>query len=250
MIDILRVALNESGRGYSPDRVVADPELNLAFIAACRNHGLTASDADLNRALLNLRKHGGLKDRKSIRSTFDDSNYRFAAEIAVRFLERSKGTTLDQIICDPELGRELVEVARQISPGYSDLQYKWAALALRKTRKLSPELVAQVSPPIAVHRFTTAGLDTSALPIDQGLYLFHTSGETLYIGESENLRRRIEKHLDHSDNRDLARWFWEFPREKVHLELQVLANTTSNKVRRALEMELIRSRNPLFNVKR
>jgi hypothetical protein len=70
------------------------------------------------------------------------------------------------------------------------------------------------------------------------------------VGEAESLRNRIGKHLDHSDNKGFARWMWEQGIDQLFLELQVLDSSISQKVRRALERELIRSRNPHFNIQR
>jgi excinuclease UvrABC nuclease subunit len=82
----------------------------------------------------------------------------------------------------------------------------------------------------------------------QGIYIFYSTTATLYVGESENLRKRIGKHLDHSDNRGLAHWFWEHGFSGVQLELRVLPETTSHRVRCAVERELILSRKPVFNI--
>ena len=103
MRDALVEAFDAASDGYSTDRVVADAELNLRFVAACRERGLQECAADLNRALLNLRKSGGLTGRPRAKQTHfpEEDEYRFAAEIAVRFLERRDGTgrTRDPGIC-------------------------------------------------------------------------------------------------------------------------------------------------------
>jgi hypothetical protein len=54
--------------------------------------------------------------------------------------------------------------------------------------------------------------------------------------------------MDHSDNRGLARWLWEHGTDAVYVEWQVLPPTTPTRTRKAMETELIRSRQPLFNV--
>ena len=46
--------------GFSTDRVLADPDLNAAFVSACREQGLDESPEKLNRQLLNIRKAGKL----------------------------------------------------------------------------------------------------------------------------------------------------------------------------------------------
>lgn len=251
MKETLVAALDATGQGFSADRVVADPTLNTAFLRECARLGVVSPPAELNRALLNLRKGGLLAGRKSKRTTFaDEGDYRFAAEMAVRFLERRDGASLDEVICDPQRASEFDQLAAQIAPGYASLQYRWAALNVRKSSRLKPELLAKIARPIAVLSYRVEEIDPRRLPATQGLYLFFTKSAALYAGESENLRKRIEKHLDHSDNKGLAKWLWTHGKERLHLEIQVLASGTSTQVRRALELELIRSRSPEFNIKR
>jgi hypothetical protein len=237
--------------GNSVDRVVVDPELNAEFAVECQRLGLAGAPATLNRALVNLRKAGHLRGLKS-RSPApgDDDAYRFAAEIAARHMERRDGVTLDDILCDPALAAEFDKLAESISPEFSSLQYRWAALNLRKASRLSPELLARIAPPCEVHSLSIIGLSLDAVPNAQGLYLLHTRETSLYIGEAENLRNRIRKHLDHSDNKGLARWIWDQGTAELFLELQILPADTTQKVRRALERELIRSRKPTFNISR
>ncbi len=247
----LIAAFDATCQGFSPDRVFADPTLNSAFVAEAVRLGLTEPAATLNRNLLNLRKRGYLPGRKSKRTSFsDEGDYRFAAEMAIRFLERRNGISLDSIICDPALAAEFDSLSARIAPGYSPLQYRWAALNLRKTSRLKPELMARVSRPVVVATHRVKGIELGLVPTQQGLYLFFTASQVLYIGEAENLHKRLKKHLDHSDNKGLARWMWEYGTDDVRVEIQLLAPETSTMVRRALETELIRSRSPLFNVSR
>ncbi len=252
----IRTKLTDSflaaSNGFSPDRVVADPELNARFIAECRAGKLTDSALELNHGLLNLRKQGLLAGLRPSKRTIirNLSDYKFAAEIAVRFLERRDGVTLDAIICDPGLAAEFDRFASEITPGFSPLEYRWAALYLRKQKRLGPELLARIAPPIKVIQVAVPDLQLDTLPVGQGLYVFFDSTATLYVGEASNLRVRLKKHLDHSDNKGLAVWLWEFGPDDLHLEIQVLEPSTSTRVRKALEMELIRSRNAVFNVRR
>jgi hypothetical protein len=252
MIDALTSAFEEASNDYPPDRVVADPALNESFVAECRSRGLNAPVAELNRSLLNLRKAGGLSGRPRAKRTHfkDQSDYCFAAEIAVRFLERRDQVSLDRIICAPNRVAEFDELAARIAPGHSPLQYRWAALSLRKARKLEPEVASRILPPTRVQNWQVDQIQLDDLPTEQGLYLFFDAEELLYVGETENLRSRIKKHLDHSDNKGLARWMWEFGTNALNLEIQILDASTNSRARKALELELIRSRHPVFNVKR
>jgi len=165
-------------------------------------------------------------------------------------MERRDGVSLDDILCDPELAAEFDKLAATISPGFSPLQYRWAALNLRKAKRLRPEILARVAPPERVLSLPVKEWQLDAIPIAQGLYIFFTRSECLYVGEAESLRNRLGKHLDHSDNKGLARWMWDQGTEELFLELQLLAVDTTQRVRRALEMELIRTRRLIFNVQR
>jgi len=247
----LRLAFEDASHGYSPDRVLADPDLRQDFLDRCRAFGLGGSDATLNRALLNLRKQGALRDRKSKRTSFpNEEQYRFAAEIAARFLERRDGISLDGIMCDSDLAVEFDTIAKKLAPGFSSVEYRWAALNLRKTRKLRPELLGRVVPAETVASYEVSRLDLKQIPVRSGLYVFYTYDRVLYVGEAENLQNRIRKHLDHSDNKELARWLWEQDSPNLHLEIHVFPSTVVTRVRRALETEMIRSRNPVFNIVR
>ena len=206
------------------------------------------SEKEALHRLLNLRKKGSLSHLKSRRTVFDDSEYRFAAEIALRYLERKLQSTLDQIICDPDSAAEFDRICNDICPGFESLHYRWAAFSLRKSRKVSPEILGHAIPPEDVILLRCNSLEIDRLPVSQGLYVFSGGKAVLYVGEAHNLKNRIRKHLEHSDNKLLARYIWDLGLDELVLELHVLPAETATKVRRAMEVELIRSRNPAFNI--
>lgn len=243
-------AFLEVRQGFAADRVIADPELNVKFLAACRARGVSMRDEDANRSLLNSRKRSDLADHPTQRRTVlrDISEYAFASEIAIRYLERRDDVTLDTVICSPSLAIEFDEIAGRISPGYTSLQYRWAALSLRKRRRLSPERIAHAYGAESVESHRVNEVDLSRISMSQGLYLFHDSEQTLYAGETTNLRKRLAKHLEHSDNKGLATWLWEHGPNDLHVEIHILSDSTPSRTRKALEGELIESRNPVFNV--
>ncbi|MEZ6129533.1 MAG: GIY-YIG nuclease family protein [Planctomycetaceae bacterium] len=248
---LLVTAFNTVSQGYSIDRVVADPELNSEFLVVCQELGLKQPPGELNRRLMNLRKAGEFSGRpRAIRTHFpDEDEYRFTAEMAIRFMERKHAVSLDSVICDPALAAEFDLLAGSICPGFTVLQYRWAALGLRKARSLQPEIAARILPPETLLHLKVADLRITTVPQRQGLYLFFDTDTCLYVGETENLFRRLKKHLDHADNKGLARWMWEQGMDNLNLEIQVLPDV-STQIRKALELELIRSRKPVFNVQR
>ena len=179
----------------------------------------------------------------------DQDDFSFASEIAIRFLERRDGVSLDQVICSPERASAFDSIATRICPGHSSLEYRWAALRLHKKGGLKPEILAHVCAPETVTNLPVDDVDPARIPVRPGLYLFFDSHQTLYVGETANLRKRLSKHLEHSDNKGLAQWLWSHGSEGLNVEIQVLPPGTETKVRRALEMELINSRSPVFNVR-
>ena len=220
MRDTIRKAFWQVAQGHSIDRLIADPGLNREFLNACKDLGLSNSPVELNQQLLNLRKRGDLKPSgKTIRTRVENTEeYRFASEIAARHLEQRHKTTLDRILCDPQLAAEFDTVAGQLAAGFTPLEYRWAALQLRKTSKLKPELVLRVANIKAADFGPIEKVRVERIPNTQGIYIFYSNKETLYLGEAENLRKRVGKHLDHSDRKALAHWLWEHGSADVRLE--------------------------------
>lgn len=252
MKKLIKQAFVAASGGWSPDRVVADPNLNAQFIAECRRLGLNQEAKLLNRQLLNARKakllQGLPRPRRTVLTRTE--GIQFAAEVAARFLEHQLQVTLDDILCDPELSHRFDEIASEVESGFLPLQYRWAALYLRKAKLLQPELLSQVVVPTSIQLGLVDHLELSAIPVEQGLYIFYGAKGTLYVGEADNLRRRIQKHLHHSDIREVARWIWSHGTSDLRLELHVLPEETTTRVRRALEAELIQSRRPAYNIRR
>ncbi|NUQ63201.1 MAG: GIY-YIG nuclease family protein [Pirellulales bacterium] len=246
----IRRAFVEVSQGFSSDRIVADPGLNALFIGQCRKLGLSEPARELNALLLNARKSGALSGLPRARRTSfpDEVEYRFASEVAARYLEHRDQVTVDQILCDPDRASEFDSIAERIAPGHTPLQYRWAALNLRKAKLLRPEPVSHVAVAPSVDFGPATAIQIDQIPVAPGIYIFYGPSATLYVGETENLRRRIGKHLDHSDNKGLAHWFWENGFSGVNLEIRILPAGTGKRVRCALECELIRSRIPLFNI--
>lgn len=249
----IRQAYIASRQGYSADRVIADKELSEEFVKHCRSRGLADSDEDLKWALFNARKSGSLADcGPTVPTSFENEDeYRFAAEIAGRFLERRDGATIDRILCSTGQAGEFDDLAIVLCPGYSSLEYRWAILNLRKTRSLAPEVMSQIAPSISVTIKRVSEINIDEISNGQGLYMFLDSAtqDALYVGESRNLRRRVTKHLEHSDNRGLAHWLWERGTDDIWFELHELPANTTMKARRALERELIDSREPILNIR-
>jgi site-specific DNA-methyltransferase (adenine-specific) len=193
MIDKIKLAFLDVRNDLAPDVIIADPHLNKLFIKACQARGLSDSVSSLNIALLNARRNSHLtglpKSKRTIVRNQDE--YIFASEMAVRFLERRDQVSLDAILCDPKRAKEFDKIAMKLAPGFSSFEYRWAALGLRKRRRLRPEMLVRVVKPKSMNQSSVKDLVINDIPPLSGLYVFYISNCALYVGETENLRKRI-----------------------------------------------------------
>jgi DNA modification methylase len=200
--------------GYSIDWLLANPSLQAAFHDACRDAGLIGGPVDWNRELLRLRKTGGFPKRGEIKKVHisDDEldAYSFAAEIAWRLTSEKYGApSLDEIFCDPQKCAYFDKTAKRFASGFESVQYRWAALRMRKA---SRELVDQVK----LFHFVFAKRDFQRFQawrrfsLDRyngqpGVYLLRDANkEALYIGRALNLGGRLAQHADCSAIDDLV----------------------------------------------
>ena len=241
-------------QGWSSDEVLLDDDLNTAFIRHCRERLPDAAEVDLNWQLLNLRKAGRLQTPATRTKRLSHDAYLHAAEIAARLVYDKHRQSIDRALCDPGLRTEFDEAAQQIAPEVSAYALRKAAFALRKTRRLRPELVTRVA---------EWGREINAWPADEilrgpehlpagpGVYLLRDRSGYLYIGESLNVRKRVLQHLDASDRQALMNYLQGQGVEQLTVEVHSFdpqSAARSIEMRRAYESELIRSRRPRFNI--
>jgi hypothetical protein len=240
--------------GRSTDDVVIDEELNRRFIAACQEELPFACPEVLNWTLYNLRKAAGLGPVTQTKSKQHHDDYLHAAEIAARLMEDKHKLTIDRVLCNPATRIEFDEVARSAAPDISAYCLRKAALRLRKGRQLKPERTKRIVDwGLAVATFAAADLchDPDLIPRQPGVYFFRDRSGYLYIGEADNLRLRVAKHLDHSDRKALAHYLWDHGIEDLTVELHAFDATSDGRRkghRRVYESEMIASRHPRFNI--
>src|SRR5262245_58193444 len=125
--------------GYSVDRIIADPILDIAFDQECRRLGLPGDIRWWNHHLFAARKAGKLADIPTDRRTEltweECDDFLFASEIAWKEMLGEGCRSLDEILCDPQFARRFDELAAALAPGFTPLQYRWGALKLRKESK-------------------------------------------------------------------------------------------------------------------
>jgi hypothetical protein len=196
--NVIVQAFNNVHGGYSRDWVILEPHHNRLFIEKCRELGLTYDEFWLNHLLMNIGKNPKNKGRlnratkKTGFKNYDDCA--FASEIVVRILQRTRGVTLDRVICDPALREQFDTTASRLAPNQTALKLRCAAFNLRKTHRLQPmDLTSDAYDLVAAGPLKT--VDLSSIAAMPGGYVFYDYSRPIYAGETDDLRRRIRLHL-------------------------------------------------------
>lgn len=253
--DVVKQAFLASHEGYSTDEVIICDKLNEAFIKACKREMVSRSEEAFNWHLINLRKQGKLGKVARKRVSANHEDYLHASEIAARLIYDKYNKTVDRAFCKPELKKEFDSIAQSIAPNVSTYLLRKAAFKLRKNRQLKPELVPRVATwSRRVLSFLAKDLARSPnlIPRQPGIYIFRDTSGYLYIGESKDLYLRVKKHLDHSDRKSLAHYFWEKGIIEITVELHVFdreSDAIRKSCRQAYESNLIETRRPQFNLR-
>jgi site-specific DNA-methyltransferase (adenine-specific) len=192
-------AFAKVNEGYSLDRVIADPDLNAAVAEQCVLLGLPGEARTWNHALFNLRKRGRLTGIPTQRRTDIDWAYcdafLFASEIAWRELIEKGAKSLDEILCDPALATEFDCVAARFAPGFKPLEYRWAALKLRKMAQAARTRAKLLKPARFNRPMSAFAAAPERAPETAGVYLVSTPDEKIYVGESLNLKNRFARQF-------------------------------------------------------
>jgi len=248
----VKEAFKEVREGRSPEYVICDATLNEKFLAAARRRGVQGNDAQINRELTNLRKQSKLKDcPTTFRKKPDPNRHRYLNSVlnAARLVERQFGKNVDDVICDPNTRAQFDAMIQFLSPGTSAFEAQYAALSLRKSSQLKPELVGQVIRAVGSNILSLLDLESrlTELPTRPGVYIFFDEDATLYAGKADRLRVRVRDHISTWTFRELIRQMREGRRPQAFVVYHELPVTISARELAAYETELIRSRNPEHN---
>lgn len=262
-------AFTQSHDGWSVDEVLLDDERRNRFLDACADSShlgqLPDSEGNSDQfcaALLHVRKRGGLLPKASRRASptkhlepLSPESIDAIAEIAARRLQDETGQHSDAILVSEEAREKFDQITQRISSDCPPYLARKAAIRLRKTRKLEPELLARVTDwkhEIYDFQLQKLASDVQQIPERPGIYVFRDTTGYLYIGQAANLRVRLTSHLKASDRKALSDYLaTESNAEEVTIELHVFgAGSPGEKlpIRRAYESELIRTRSPRLNV--
>jgi len=254
----IQAAFAASSDGWSVDEVLLDDSRRKAFVEACREQyelgSESVSEMALFERLVQIRKAGKLESKATKRADSDVDEWIPVAEIASRLVEDRFQANIDQWLVNPRLLAEFDAIVAQIVPEADRYASRKAAMKLRKSRRLKPELVSRVTDwkrEIQTMTIEDALAQLSSLPTNAGVYIFRDKTGFLYIGQSNNLRTRLTKHLDKSDRKSLSKYLEADGGREVTIELHVFAADSpaaSTVVREAYESDLIRTRKPRLNI--
>jgi hypothetical protein len=218
--------------------------------------------------LMSLRKAGKIDVKATKRGPAAAPELAHVAEIAARSVLDRHPVSTDSLLCDPRLRDQLQAAAIEIvqQPEASELpatrppdaySIRKHLLRLRKTRLLRPELVQRVADwDRTIESFTVkelvAALDAGKISTGAGVYLFYDPTGYLYIGEAANLRTRLLQHTSQSDRMTLDQYLRSGSKGSITIELHTFGERSPANdlaIRRAYESELIRTRQPRFNIR-
>jgi hypothetical protein len=253
-------AMETAGGGYSVDEIVIDDQLREHFLAAIAADWKAKGNQWQRETLLrlvSLRKAGKLPSNTQSRGRAVDPNIGPIAEIAARSVFDRHPVSTDTLLCDPELRDELQAAAESISEAVDAYSVRKWVLRLRKTRQLRPELVLRVGDwQRTIESFSldqlAGALREDRISSGAGVYIFRDAGGYLYIGEAANLRSRLKQHMAGSDRTSLKEYLQSQADGDITVEIHAFAAGSPGDqlaIRRAYESELIRSRQPQFNVR-
>lgn len=255
--ELIVQAFSETSDGWSSDEVILQTQLNEKFLAAAhkklKSEGVAeVVDAAINWRLMTLRKAGKLKVKSTRRAKRSEQQVQPLAEVAMRSIQDKSKLSSDRIMADPALRAEFDEVVKGLQAEVDLYAVRKAAFQLRKTRRLQPELISRLADwgrVVSTHSIDDLRSGVVGVDAKPGVYIFRDKTGYLYIGQTENLKKRMAEHLEGSHNPMLAKYLKSESEATVELHsFDPKSRAKEVRVRRAYESELIRSRKPKFNV--
>ena len=255
-------AFEETRGGYSPDNVLVDPVRATDFLKRSRELGVKAPDAAILRRVMRFRKSppAGIKLTKSTARypKHNHTPYLYAAELAAKRLSYLRGASVDDLLIYPDLGEEFDRMASQLAPGWTAIEYRLAALYVRKVVRVCDEKhledFAKLSLPAMERKLKTLGsladLKEESVPRDMGIFVLTETVETprdLYIMESPDLFLGVAPFRNQKVFDLLANHFWEPKLDKIQLQI-VTGATFAGQSMKLWELKLIQARSPIFNL--
>ncbi len=174
-------AFEDVRQGAATDAILWDRSLARAFAQQCCQVGLEATEAFLNRRLINIRKNIRRYEKhgifiapatKCVTHPSIVPQFAHVIEFALVRLRYRYGASIDDILLDPELGEKFEHLASELAPELQDMDLRLGALYIRKTRQvekkdlprmegLNVEVIEKAwSKPVSLAAVNTAGNGT------------------------------------------------------------------------------------------
>jgi hypothetical protein len=96
------------------------------------------------------------------------------------------------------------------------------------------------------HLGATHGVRASRITSEQGIYLFRCGDDSLFIGETDNLRQRIERHFDTSEMSGLPDWLYDRRGRAIFLSVAPMPQVGPTD-RKIVEVGAVNQFKPFFN---
>ena len=113
-----------------------------------------------------------------------------------------RGKSLDEVLCDPQLRREFDNIAKSFAPGFRSLDYRWAALRIRKVASDTLKRAETIDDQELQRPRDLFDIQLETFRDAPGLYLISPQrkvqprGSALYAGVTFNLEQRLRTIFD------------------------------------------------------
>lgn len=239
--------------GYSIDRLIADRQRNSLFVSKCWSMGLKASPKELNHALLNARKANRVGSNSNVERFFMSATrmylFLFASEIATRrvqddaWLNLGKYVSIDQILCDTKYSDAFAATARELAPGFSEFEYRWAAITIRKNKRRGVRKAIRNW----VDHGVTSDVRPSRLPDEDGFYWFQRGNTAIYMGHAHSIREQVDRLMQQGGARSVfPQWMMGETREPMRLAVAT-SSVSAISTKETMKNDECAGVSPLFN---
>ncbi len=255
-------AFEDVRQGAATDAILWDRSLARAFAQRCRQLGLNAPDAFLNRRLIAIRKgpkryqkHGITIAPATKKETHPSivPQYAHVIEFALVRLRYRYGASIDDILLDPDLGDKFEHLASELAPRLRDVDLRLGALYIRKTRYFEKADFAKIKPrdletlekawskPVSL-----AAVNPATLPSSPGLIEVKEGARYLYISRNDDIRPAADQLRTGKAFDLVANGFWTPKLDEITLQFTAGARVAGIGVG-VWERRLIYDREPIFN---
>ena len=137
-------------------------------------------------------------------------------------------------------------IAEKLAPGFSPLDYRWVALGVRKAAGRYAAKAQAIKLPNFEFLGQTDAVRASRITTGQGIYLFRCEDDSLFIGDTDNLRQRIERHFDTGGASVLPDWLYDRRGRVIGLGILPTPKIGPTE-RKIVELGAVNAFRPFFN---